>query len=100
MEIVPELSMIIHEVLNDIYNRFHHLLEDLDQNWIDAPSFAYAIHSAGAPLQNCWGFIDGILRPCCRPIHNQRILFSDITSGRLDLLVPVLAVIGNQNGVG
>jgi len=72
----PELSMIIHEVLNDLYNRFHHLLEDLDQNWIDVQAFSDAIHDAGSHLPNCWGFIDGTLRPCCRPIQNQRILFS------------------------
>ena len=36
-------------------NCFHHLLEDLDQNWIDVQSFADAIHDAGSPLQNCWG---------------------------------------------
>ena len=63
-------------MLNDIYNRFHHLLENLDQDWIDAQSFADAIHNAGSPLENGWGFIDGTLRPCCRPIRNQRILFS------------------------
>ena len=63
-------------MLNDLYNRFHLLLEDLDQNWIDVQAFADAIHDAGRPLQNCWGFIDGTLRPCCRPIQNQTILFS------------------------
>ena len=55
-------------------NCFHHLLEDLDQNWIDVQSFADAIHDAGNPLQNCWGFIDGTLMPCGRPIQEQRIL--------------------------
>ena len=45
-------------------------------DWINAQTFADAIHAAGAPLPNCWGFIDGTLRPCCRPIRNQRILFS------------------------
>ena len=64
------------QVLDDIYSRFHHLLVTLDQNWIDEQSFAEAIHNAGCPLQNCWGFIDGTLRPCCRPVKNQRILFS------------------------
>jgi len=44
--------------------------------WLDAQQFADAIHAAGAPLQNCWGFIDGTLRPCCRPIRSQRVLFS------------------------
>ncbi|XP_067040714.1 uncharacterized protein [Acropora muricata] len=72
----PELSMIVHKVLDDIYNRYHHLLENLDVDWINAQTFADAIHAAGATLPNCWGFIDGTLRPCCRPIRNQRILFS------------------------
>ena len=70
------ISLHFVKVLNDTYIRFNHLLENLDQNWIDAESFAEAIHSAGSPLDNCWGFIDGTLRPCCRPIRNQRILFS------------------------
>ena len=70
------LINLIFQVLNDIYSRFHPLLGNLDQDWIDAQSFADAIHEAGSPLQNCWGFIDGTLRPCCRPIQNQRILFS------------------------
>lgn len=54
-------------MLNDLYNRFHHLLEDLDQNWIDGQAFSDAIDDAGSPLPNCLGFIDGTLRPCCRP---------------------------------
>ena len=63
-------------MLDDIYNRYYHLLANLDVDWINAQTFADAIHAAGAPLPNCWGYIDGTLRPCCRPIHNQRILFS------------------------
>ena len=71
-----DLSPYFLKVLNDMYIRWNHKLDNLDQNWIDAQSFAEAIHNAGSPLDNCWGFIDGTLRPCCRPIRNQRILFS------------------------
>ena len=28
------------------------------------------------PLDNCWGFIDGTVRPLCRPGENQRILYN------------------------
>ena len=28
------------------------------------------------PLENCWGFIDGIVRPCCRPGINQRNVYN------------------------
>lgn len=30
----------------------------------------------GAPLKDCWGFVDGTARPTTRPIRNQRIMFS------------------------
>ena len=30
----------------------------------------------GAPLNNCFGFIDGIVRPIARPGTNQRILYN------------------------
>lgn len=37
--------------------------------------FAAAIHEEGAPLENCWGFIDGTVRPICKPDQNQRVLY-------------------------
>lgn len=38
--------------------------------------FLQAVHSKGAPLSNCWAFIDGTARPICRPTQQQRIYFS------------------------
>ena len=38
--------------------------------------FADAVHSQGAPLANCWGFIDGTVRPVSRPGKNQRVLYN------------------------
>ncbi|XP_077500916.1 uncharacterized protein LOC144111478 isoform X2 [Amblyomma americanum] len=35
-----------------------------------------AVKSKGAPLPNCWAFIDGTARPICRPKRNQRAYFS------------------------
>ena len=37
---------------------------------------AVAIHAKGAPLKNCWGFIDGTLRAISRPREHQRILYN------------------------
>lgn len=62
--------------MDDIYSRFKHLLEDLNQSWLDPVAFSTSVHQAGAPLQNCWGFIDGTARPVARPIRNQRIIYS------------------------
>ncbi|CAC5389771.1 unnamed protein product [Mytilus coruscus] len=42
----------------------------------DSFEYADAIAARDAPLLNCWGFIDGTVRPLCRPTTNQRILFN------------------------
>ena len=40
------------------------------------PIFSKSIKNAGAPLSNCWGFIDGTIRPCSRPIRDQKLFFN------------------------
>ena len=37
--------------------------------------FANVIYAKGAPLNNCWVFIDGTVRPCCMLDINQRIVY-------------------------
>ncbi|CAH3170271.1 unnamed protein product [Porites evermanni] len=89
-----ELSLIFHKVLNlgnrtclikqgrsglildDIHDRFGHLLETLDLVWLDPGIFSQVIHEKGAPLNQCWGFIDGTPRPMARPTRNQKIMYS------------------------
>lgn len=44
--------------------------------WLDPEFFSQVINNKGAPLNQCWGFIDGTARPIARPIRNQRIMFS------------------------
>lgn len=77
--ICPELSLILSEVCNYVYNTHGHLLSDLNQPWLQPnqlQAFADAIHRKGAALNNCWGFIDGTVRPVCRPGENQRVLYN------------------------
>ncbi len=62
--------------MDDLYDRFKHLLDNLDLVWLDPELFSQAIHNKGAPLNQCWGFIDGTARPTARPVRNQRIMFS------------------------
>ena len=38
--------------------------------------YAEAIHEKGAPLENCFGFIDGTIRPICRPGQHQRLVYN------------------------
>ena len=39
-------------------------------------TYADAIHNRGAPLDNCLGFIDGTVRPICRPKQDQRMVYN------------------------
>ena len=76
---VPEISLILAEVTDHIYRTNGHLLQDLNQPWLEPQqleSFACAIHQRGAALSNCWGFVDGTVRPICRPGEHQRIMYN------------------------
>ena len=64
------------QILDDHYDRFHHLIDSLDLVWLDPEIFSKAIHAKGAPLTQCWGFIDGTQRPIARPIHSQKVMYS------------------------
>ena len=39
---------------------------------------ADVIHAKGAPLNNCFGFIDGIVRPISHPGQHQRIAYNGL----------------------
>ncbi len=75
----PELSLIFNETVRHIYTNFSHLLEDLNQPWLEVDNmnkFAEAVHAKGAALTGCIGFIDGTLRPCSRPSEHQEMIYS------------------------
>ena len=76
---VSELCLITSEVTNHIFDTHGYLLRDLDQPWLQPnhlEKFANAIHSRGAALQNCWGFVDGTVRPICRPGEHERLVYN------------------------
>ena len=76
---VPELSLILSEVISFIYKNHGYLLGDLDQPWLSSQhleDFDLAVHRKGAALENCWGFVDGRVRPICRPGENQRVMYN------------------------
>ena len=76
---VPELSMISNEVVDWIYTTHEHKIMQWNDTILNPASlnvFSDAIHNKGAALENCFGFIDGTVRPICRPIENQRIVYN------------------------
>lgn len=76
---VPELSMISNTVMNYIYDIHGHKLCQWNHDLLnprDFNTYTDAIWNKGAALQNCFGFIDGTIRPICRPSQQQRIMFN------------------------
>ena len=61
-----ELCLIFNTALDYIYDSHNHRLLDwnksmLRQNKLE--EYAAAIYDRGKPLSNCFGFVDGTLRP-------------------------------------
>ena len=76
---VPELCTINNYTLNFISNRWNYLLNTMNQAWLSPNClqfFADAIYANEAPLDNCWGFIDGTVTPCCTPGINQITVYN------------------------
>ena len=76
---VPQLCMITNKVIDFMVDTHGQLLRSLNQSFLSRENlqrYADAIYQKGAALDNCWGFIDGTVRPICRPKQNQRVLYN------------------------
>ena len=73
----PQLSMIFNQTVDFIDTNWEHLLQYFNQGWLSRPclqAFSGSLCRRGAELDNVWGFLDGTVRPICRPKVQQRIL--------------------------
>ena len=64
------------DFINDYHN---HRLGSWDHFFLQPNqlySYAEAVHHLGAPLGNCFGFIDGTVRGIARPQENQRVMYN------------------------
>ena len=71
--------MIFNTVLEFVYNSHHHRLESWNQPFLlpqVLERYAQIIHNRGAPLQNCFGFVDGTLCRIARPQNNKRAVYN------------------------
>ena len=64
---VPQLCLTTNRVMDYVCGKCSYLLAHLNQPWLwkDRPQ----------KLENCWGFIEGIVRLLCMPNQNQKILY-------------------------
>ena len=76
---VPVLSMITNQMLDFIYNVHGHKVLNWNHDLIspaNLQTYVDTITAKGAPLDNCFGFIDGTIRALARPEQHQRILYN------------------------
>ena len=76
---VPELSMITNAVIDNIFDNHKHRIAEWNHQVLsplNLERYADVIHQRGAALTNCFGFIDGTVRPICRPGENQRTVYN------------------------
>ncbi|KAH7965735.1 hypothetical protein HPB49_010261 [Dermacentor silvarum] len=74
------ISSVTNKVMWHIERKFGFLLDDLTvHKWLtteDLKAMSEAVYLNGAPLKNCWAFIDATVLPICRPSKVQRTHFS------------------------
>ena len=76
---VPVISMITNTVIDYIYSQHGHRITTWNHVMMNPEKlqiYANAISAKGAPLDRCFGFIDGTLVQICRPGKNQRIVYN------------------------
>ena len=74
-----ELCLIFNNVLDIVYATHHHRLDAWDQPFLlpdQLHNYAQAVHQRGAPLQNCFGFIDRTIRKIAQPKYLQRVIYN------------------------
>lgn len=76
---VPQLCMISNLVVDHIYTTWSHLLSTFNQEWLSIQNlikFSDAVYQKSGAIDNCFGFVDGTVRPVSRPGKNQRVLYN------------------------
>lgn len=69
------ISRIFNVVVDDIYTRFHDKLTNIKHSYVNYEELSDAVARV-SPLSNCIGFIDGTVRPICRPTYYQKEVFN------------------------
>ena len=74
-----ELCLIFNTMIDFIYDNHNYRIRSWDQFFLQPNqlySYTEAVHLLGAPLGNCFGFIDGTVRGIARPQENQRAMYN------------------------
>ena len=101
---VPELCMLHNVVLEWVFENHGHHLTSWNQPFLSSvclEQYAQAIRRMGSPLPNCFGFVDGTVRPIARPDENQRVVYNGhkrVHALKFQSLVTPNGLIANLSG--
>lgn len=73
------VSIIVKHLIDFLIEEHGHLLSSLNRTWLTRDNldrYAAAVRERGGVVPNCWGFIDGTVRPLSRPKRHQRVVFN------------------------
>ena len=76
---VAEMCVINNHMMNLLFDQWGFLLTNFNHHLLSLQSlerYANAVHARGAPLSNCWGFVDGTVCPISRPGRDQRVVYN------------------------
>ena len=76
---VSVLSLITNHVIDYIYDVHKHRITEWNHHLMNPTTleiYAAAVSNKDAPLENCFGFIDGTVRPISRPKRAQRCMYN------------------------
>lgn len=96
--------MVMNQTMDIIYARFNQLLSSFSQHWLSLANlelYAAAVNQKEAALDNCWGFVDGTVRPICRPGTNQCIMYNghkQVHSIKFQSVVAANGLVANMYG--
>ena len=96
--------MITNEVMDNIFNNHSHRISQWNDDVLSPyllQEYADVIDARGAPLENCFGFIDGTARPIARPNQQQTIVYNGhkrVHSLKFQSVALLNGLIGNMFG--
>ena len=96
--------MITNCVVDYIYEMHSHRIINWNNDLLNPNNlltYAEAINAKGATLENCFGFVDGTVRPVCRPGQHQRVLYNGhkrVHAIKFQALAIPNGLIANLNG--
>ncbi len=81
------LSQIFTYTVDHISRQCGYILKDFNRPFLSEDNIdllCESVRAKGSPYSSCFGFIDGTVRAICRPIRDQREVFSCVSCVKID----------------